>query len=714
VLDRDRGGRGESEGAASETSQVLSAVGNALDPNPEAKSHSTVSLSVPLPAGTRTGLPIVAGCVVKHYEIIRQLGQGAMGGVFLARDTRLARLCAIKFMLASGGAGAVRLLAEAQATACCKHECIVTIYEVDEVQGHPYMVLEYLEGRTLRSWMAARGAGDLAPDVVLDLMVPVVRALVYAHDMGIVHRDLKPENVFVTDSGQVKVLDFGVAKRIGASEMAAASAPLQTLPVDPGLTMQGTLIGTRPYMSPEQWIGSDITPQSDIWAVGVILYELVTGSHPLGPSSIARLVEVQDLDLAMPSVKERRPDVGPLGAIIDRCLKKYRSERIGSARELLEELERLVRSKRSAHRRRYRRVAALVTASAAVLTTMLIIAGGTDWARRSRPATTGSAITDVTLESPHEVDLLPVDVPNPGFELPTLGNDEHVRHITAGSAEAALQGWHGSVELLRGHRPARGNQIVSLSDSKSCGAGGVKFEFNYLGRPLLLPRDTYCVLRFAHGVYQGTSATFDVHIGDTVHHFLSTHDPLTLEEEVIRFRTGNSASTQLRFQSTSTTLCGGPTIDDAFVSCARMTDHSLPPPRYLGSDIAALDEPSVGWGSYQVDSNWYGPGFKIGGIPYDKGIFAHAPSEVQFSLGGIYSMLNLCVGQDDVDAVGGDGSRVTVYGDGNTLWTIAINYGGVKCMPPKRITGVQILKLTADPLDGIFGDTVEWVNAFVQ
>jgi hypothetical protein len=203
-------------------------------------------------------------------------------------------------------------------------------------------------------------------------------------------------------------------------------------------------------------------------------------------------------------------------------------------------------------------------------------------------------------------------------------------------------------------------------------------------------------------------------IDNKIHHFLSTYDPDALKEEVIRFRTGNTTSTQLRFQSTTIASCEGTTIDDVSVSCIRMPDRTLPQPRYLGSDIAALDKPKVGWDSYRIDSNWYGPGFRIGGVSYDKGIFAHAPSDVKFALGGTYSTLNLCVGLDDVDAVGGDGSRVTVYGDGNPLWATDVGFGPVKCMPPKSVADVQILTFTADPRDGIFGDTVEWVNAYVQ
>ena len=346
-MERDREGRAEGEGPASDPAPARTAVaGAALDPNPEDQRLSTLPVSAP-PPGLIAGatppdrMPLSPGAVVNHYEIVRELGRGGMGSVFLARDTRLARLCAIKVLLEYTGEGAGRFLAEARATARCKHENIVVIYEVHEIRGYPYMVLEHLEGRTLRAWMAGRERREPAPpSVALEIMMPVVRALVCAHEMGIVHRDLKPENIFLTESGQVKVLDFGIAKRIEAGEMAGAIASVRSPPAeDPGLTRQGALMGTLPYMSPEQWLGMDIDPQTDIWAAGVILHELVTGSHPLAPAGMAQLLGVRDLELPMPSVHGRRPDVGPLGAIIDRCLEKRKSERVGSARELLAELE---------------------------------------------------------------------------------------------------------------------------------------------------------------------------------------------------------------------------------------------------------------------------------------------------------------------------------------------------------------------------------------
>jgi WD40 repeat protein/serine/threonine protein kinase len=291
------------------------------------------------------------GSTLKHYEIIRKLGQGGMGTVFLARDTKLGRLVAIKVLLQHSGQSAARFLAEAQATARCKHENIVVIHEVDELRGTPYMVLEYIEGRTLRAWMAQRAypappelserkdkdppSGLMSPSLAVELMMPVVRALDCAHQLGIVHRDLKPENILLTDAGRVVVLDFGIAKRLEAGEISMITA-LETAPEKgTGLTQQGTLMGTLPYMSPEQWRSEEIDPRSDLWAVGIMLYELCTGEHPLAPFTAFELAQVGELDEPMPSVRAKRKDLGALAAIIDRCLKKRKAERIGSAQALL-------------------------------------------------------------------------------------------------------------------------------------------------------------------------------------------------------------------------------------------------------------------------------------------------------------------------------------------------------------------------------------------
>ncbi|XXY70168.1 protein kinase [Sorangium sp. So ce291] len=301
-----------------------------------------------------------AGDVIKHYEIIRKLGQGGMGVVYLARDTKLGRLVAVKCLLRYTGQGIERFLDEARATARCRHDNIVVIHEVDEIRGYPYLVLEYIKGRSLREWMAQRehpsAAGSMAARTppgpraagsALDIAIPVVRALVCAHELGIVHRDLKPENIRLDDSGGLKVLDFGLAKRIDADVLPAITSVRAALLGDAGQRRKSAIVGTPAYMAPEQLLGRDIDGRTDLWAVGVILYELLTGRHPLYPFSSARLPAIADLDVPMPSLSERHPEVGALGAVVDGCLKKRRSERIGSARELLDELDALVPSRRA-------------------------------------------------------------------------------------------------------------------------------------------------------------------------------------------------------------------------------------------------------------------------------------------------------------------------------------------------------------------------------
>lgn len=291
------------------------------------------------------------GAFIAHYEVIRSLGEGGMGQVYLARDTRLGRLVAIK-VLTFGNDGLVntQFLSEARATARCRHENIVIIYEADEIDSMPYMVLEYVEGRTLRALMGDHGiAADtapgktefvsrpslpklerMAPAMCIELMLPVARALASAHALGIVHRDLKPENILVATDGPIKVVDFGIAawlddeerRRLGTEEMSEAA-------------------GTLPYMAPESLLNDAPDHRVDIWAFGIILFELALGHHPLAPFTMHRLPEVMDIDTPMPSAQKTAPELGPLAALIDRCLDKHKENRLATAGELVTELSTL-------------------------------------------------------------------------------------------------------------------------------------------------------------------------------------------------------------------------------------------------------------------------------------------------------------------------------------------------------------------------------------
>ncbi|MEZ4310606.1 MAG: protein kinase, partial [Polyangiaceae bacterium] len=290
-----------------------------------------------LPPGTRIG----------PYELIRLLGAGGMGCVQLARDTRLGRLAALKFLLQPrSGQDTQRFLVEARATAQLRHENVVVIYDVGEHEGWPFMALEYLRGQTLQEWIADRKAhhdgspGTLVPPAkAVELMLPVVHALIHAHDHGIVHRDLKPGNVMITEQGTLKVLDFGIAKILGQEE------PRREIPhraQAASLTQTGAAVGTTTYMAPEQWEG-DVDPRADLWAVGLMLHELLFGTSPVrvllnegGTAALAE--ELRNIDAPLCNLHEEHPELGKLGGIIDRCLSKRREDRPESAAELLFDL----------------------------------------------------------------------------------------------------------------------------------------------------------------------------------------------------------------------------------------------------------------------------------------------------------------------------------------------------------------------------------------
>ncbi len=289
-----------------------------------------------------------AGIRLQHYELIRELGSGGMGTVFLARDTRLGRRVAIKFLHTRDSDLTRRFILEARATARCSHENIVIIYEVGEYDDGPFMVLEYLQGQPLTKVM---GTQRLPPSRAVELMVPVVKALACAHEQGIVHRDLKPENILVTDSGGIKVLDFGIAKVLqGGGDIPEAPAPngqpLLHAVADAhddtaNLTRSGAIMGTMAYMSPEQWgIGVSIDHRTDIWAVGIMLFRMLSGKHPLDPLRGPQLMVTGMLDEKMPRLHSMAPDVpADLAAIVDRCLLKPKDERFPDAAALLRALE---------------------------------------------------------------------------------------------------------------------------------------------------------------------------------------------------------------------------------------------------------------------------------------------------------------------------------------------------------------------------------------
>ncbi len=300
------------------------------------------------------GLVLEPGTRLHHYELIRPLGSGGMGTVFLARDTWLGRRVAIKFLHSSSLEIAQRFVVEARASARCSHENIAIIHEVGELEGCPYVVLEYLQGQPLSK---AVGKERLPPPRAVEWMVPVVRALACAHGQGVVHRDLKPENILVTDSGTIKVLDFGIAKVLQTPERSSERTHVGSLPHLEGmkvlsgglnsgealseLTRGGALMGMLAYMSPEQWRGgSEVDHRTDIWTVGIMLFRMLAGKHPLEPLRGGQLVVTGFLDEPMPRLRAVAPEVpAGLAEVVDRCLLKRKEQRFPDALSLLRALE---------------------------------------------------------------------------------------------------------------------------------------------------------------------------------------------------------------------------------------------------------------------------------------------------------------------------------------------------------------------------------------
>ena len=290
----------------------------------------------------------VPGLKLRQYELIRELGRGGMGQVFLARDVKLARRVAIKFLSSESQELTARFLAEARTTAMVHHENIVVIHDVDEYDGSPHMVLEFLEGSALRNVIEGH---TFAPARVLELMIPVVRAVVRAHAAGVIHRDLKPENVVVTADGVVKVLDFGIAKALASGEITRpiTASELEQLAstTSAGLTSQSVIIGTPQYMSPEQFGHGVVDQRSDLYAIGVMLFEMLAGQHPLVPYTLHSLIAAAaQLDTPLPPIGSVVGDLPErLERIVDRCLQKRKDARYPDAASLLADLEALERGR---------------------------------------------------------------------------------------------------------------------------------------------------------------------------------------------------------------------------------------------------------------------------------------------------------------------------------------------------------------------------------
>ena len=301
-------------------------------------------------------MSLAPGARIGPYEVMCALGVGGMGEVYRAHDPRLGRDVAIKLLpaaLRSDPARIERFAREARAVATLNHPHIVTIYSTEEADGVRFLTMELVEGQALDELIPA---GGLPLRRFLEIALPLADALTAAHQRNISHRDLKPANVMVTTDGRVKVLDFGLASvaptpgtLCSDSEQEVAQPDAPTV-ASPWMTTPGTIMGTMPYMSPEQIEGKSLDYRTDLFSLGVMLHEMLTGVRPFTGDTSAQLVSSILRD-EPPSASDMRPDVPEaLSHLLQRCLEKRPDDRVQTARDVYNELRHLQKQLESGQR----------------------------------------------------------------------------------------------------------------------------------------------------------------------------------------------------------------------------------------------------------------------------------------------------------------------------------------------------------------------------
>ncbi len=355
------------------------------------------------------------GQTISHYRVLSRLGSGGMGVVYEAQDIRLGRRVALKFLpetMAQDETALQRFEREARAASSLNHPGICTIYEVEEHDHQPVIVMELLEGKSLKERIRE---GPVSTDEFLEFGTQAADALEAAHAKGIIHRDIKPGNIFIVSSGRVKILDFGLAKvrTTGAAENKAGEVEVG----DDSLTQEGVIPGTTPYMSPEQAQGEEIDARSDLFSLGVVLYELATGQRPFARNN--RTLTIDAIRHAHPVAPSSLNPALPakLDAVITRTLEKDRGLRYQHAAEIRADLQRLKRDTESHKSATVARNRRLLWAAAVLVMVAAVFVGYFSFRRPAKLTekdtivladfmnTTGDPVFDDTLKTALTVSL---------------------------------------------------------------------------------------------------------------------------------------------------------------------------------------------------------------------------------------------------------------------------------------------------------------------